>query len=108
MTSKYRESDKKAVGSYAFESLSRYFDKVIILLSAASSRTHLITRVILILHGFQWANMSQYMEVNQWIDSKTRWFTKQTLNCLAVAYSHQANVNVTYLQATAFPRTAHR
>ncbi len=28
MTSKYRESDKKAVGSYAFESLSRYFDVI--------------------------------------------------------------------------------
>ncbi len=26
MTSKYRESYKKAVGSYAFKSLSRYFD----------------------------------------------------------------------------------
>ncbi len=28
MTSKYRESDKKAVGSYAFQSLSRYFDVI--------------------------------------------------------------------------------
>ncbi len=28
MTSKYRESDQKAVGSYAFESLSRYFDVI--------------------------------------------------------------------------------
>ncbi len=25
---KYRESDKKAVGSYAFESFSRYFDVI--------------------------------------------------------------------------------
>ncbi len=28
MTSKYRESDKRADGSYAFEWLSRYFDVI--------------------------------------------------------------------------------
>ncbi len=43
---KYRENDKRADGSYAFESLSRYFDVVVIILrSTASSRTHLLSLV---------------------------------------------------------------
>ncbi len=40
--SKYRESDKKAVRSYAFESLSRYFDVIRWSFCTASIRTRLL------------------------------------------------------------------
>ncbi len=93
MTSKYRESDKKAVGSYAFESLSRYFDVI---------RWSFCTALIQVERALNltWCNDVTWQQhirnhsiVETAVISVCVWGFEGLLFCLFMAEAHHGNIS---------------